>query len=411
VADGVSAPEPLLVGTTTRSALVARMLGAPWALRVSVVYLLSRVLTTTLLLLHAQTQPITGYGQSPVNYLSISGAWDAAWYQWVAYHGYPSELPLDADGRVQQNAWAFMPFYPLLVRALSELTGFGWEHLAVAVSVLAGWGAALMLYKVLALRLDASTAFFAVVLFCIAPLSPVLQIGYAEALQLFLLTTGLYLLMRRRYAWLFPLVVVLALTRPSGLALALMLGLYWLYRLRHRRSDAFERRESGTVIALGITSLAAALAWPAFAAASTGSLTAYTDTELSWRAAYIGPQHLVPFTPWFQAADWWFGFPAGLLILVLVLAAFTALLLTPAMRRLGPELTLWCIAYALYLLAFFFPQSSVFRLLMPLLPMLGVLAAPRSLWYRIPLGLIMIAGQWWWMQACLHLGSSTWWVP
>lgn len=48
---------------------------------------------------------------------------------------------------------------------------------------------------------------------------------------------------------------------------------------------------------------------------------------------------------------------------------------------------------------------------MPLLPMLGVLAAPRSLWYRIPLGLTMIAGQWWWMQACLHLGSSTWWVP
>lgn len=407
----MSTPDSLLAGTTTRSTLVARMLGAPWALRVSVVYLLSRVLTTTLLLLHAQTQPITGYGQNPVNYLSISGAWDAAWYQWVAYHGYPSELPLDADGRVQQNAWAFMPFYPLLVRALSELTGFGWEHLAVTVSALAGWGAALMLYKVLALRLDASTAFFAVVLFCIAPLSPVLQIGYAEALQLFLLMTGLYLLMRRRYAWLFPLVVVLALTRPSGLALALMLGLYWLYRLRHRRSDAFERRESGTVIALGITSLAAALAWPALAAASTGSLTAYTDTELSWRAAYIGPTHLVPFTPWFQAADWWFGFPAGLLILVLVLAAFTALLLTPAMRRLGPELTLWCIAYALYLLAFFFPQSSVFRLLMPLLPMLGVLAAPRSLWYRIPLGLIMIAGQWWWMQACLHLGSSTWWVP
>ena len=94
-----------------------------------------------------------------------------------------------------------------------------------------------------------------------------------------------------------------------------------------------------------------------------------------------------------------------------MIAVFTALLLTPAMRRLGPELTLWCIAYALYLLAFFFPQSSVFRLLMPLLPMLGVLAAPRSLWYRIPLGLTMIAGQWWWMQACLHLGSPTWWVP
>ncbi|MGK2854273.1 MAG: hypothetical protein ACSLE3_09255, partial [Microbacteriaceae bacterium] len=158
MADGVSAADPLRAAVT-RGTLVDRVKDAPWALRVSIVYLLSRVLTTTLLLLHAQTQPITGYGRSPVGYLSISGAWDAAWYQWVAYHGYPSELPLDADGRVQQNAWAFMPVYPLLVRALSELTGVGWEQLAVTVSVLAGWGAALMLYKVLMLRLDASTAF------------------------------------------------------------------------------------------------------------------------------------------------------------------------------------------------------------------------------------------------------------
>ena len=38
---------------------------------------------------------------------------------------------------------------------------------------------------------------------------------------------------------------------------------------------------------------------------SPASATAYTDTELAWRAPYIGYEELVPFTPWFQGAEWW----------------------------------------------------------------------------------------------------------
>jgi hypothetical protein len=382
-----------------------------WALRVSVVYALSRVLTTVLMFLHAATQPLTGNGAASVAYTSISNVWDAAWYQWVAYNGYPGELPVDSEGYVDENAWAFMPVYPYLVRVLATATGVGWEHMAVAVSVLAGWGAALMFHRLLAIRLGPGTSFFAVILFCVAPLSPVLQIGYAESLQLFLLATALYLLVRRRYGWMFPVIVVMGLTRPSGLAFALLLGLYWLYRLARRRSEPFPARENATVIGLGATSVATALLWPGLAALATGSLTAYTDTELSWRSAYIGPQHLIPFTPWFQGAEWWFGFPTGLLILILAVAAFVGLLVSPGMRRLGPEATLWCVAYALYLLAFFFPQSSTFRLLMPLFPLLAAFAAPRWMWYRVPLVALSIAGQWWWLQSCFHLGGSTWWVP
>lgn len=407
-----AAPAPARAGVRERAgAASAAVMRTPWVLRVSIVYLLSRVLTTVLLFQHAAGQPITGNGRTSISYLSISTVWDAVWYQWVAYNGYPNELPRDAEGVVGQNSWAFMPVYPFLVRAVSTVTGAGWEVCAVAVSVLAGWGAALMFHQLLTTRLAAGTAFYAVILFCVAPLSPMLQIGYAESLQLFLLATALWLLVTRRYGWLFPVVVVLGLTRPSGLAVALMFGLYWFYRLGRRRTEAFPARENVTVIALGVTAGLTALLWPAAAALATGSLSAYTDTELSWRAAYIGPQHLIPFTPWLQAAEWWFGFPLGVLLLILALAAFVGLLLTPGMRRLGPEATLWCIAYAVYLLAVFFPQSSTFRLLMPLFPLLAAFAAPRSLWYRVPLVLLFIAGQWWWMQACLHLGGSTWWVP
>ena len=44
---------------------------------------------------------------------------------------------------------------------------------------------------------------------------------------------------------------------------------------------------------------------------------------------------------------------------------------TPAVKRLGVDLRFWVASYALYLLAVFFPQSSTFRLLMPMFPLLG----------------------------------------
>ena len=47
--------------------------------------------------------------------------------------------------------------------------------------------------------LPAGSALFAVVLFFTAPLSPILQVSYAESMALFLLLWLLYLLLERRY--------------------------------------------------------------------------------------------------------------------------------------------------------------------------------------------------------------------
>jgi hypothetical protein len=50
---------------------------------------------------------------------TLSMGWDAQWYWVVGSAGYPAHLPVDATGAVTQNAWAFMPVYPALTRALS----------------------------------------------------------------------------------------------------------------------------------------------------------------------------------------------------------------------------------------------------------------------------------------------------
>ena len=91
--------------------------------------------------------------------------------------------------------------------------------------------------------------------------------------------------------------------------------------------------------------------------------------------------------------------------------AFAALLLSPvgAPARRRPAVV--GRAYALYLLAVFFPQSSTFRLLMPMFPLLGVLAVPRSTVYRAASWPSSSAAQWVWLYYCWWVNGYDWTPP
>ncbi|MEZ5190143.1 MAG: hypothetical protein R2717_04140 [Schumannella sp.] len=248
-----------------------------------------------------------------------------------------------------ENAWAFLPGYPLVMWVVTLGHHLPFPALAPLVSTAFAAGAALLFYRLMARRLPGSNAMFAVVLFCVAPLSPILQVSYAESMALFLLFGALILLLDRRYLLLIPVAVAMALTRPSGLAFALLLLLHLIHRLATRRRDVFPPREFARVCAAGLAIALAGVLWPLVAWAVTGVPTAYTDTELVWRRAYIGEQELVPFTSWFQGAHWWLGWwgvpealtwplaIAGVLVLV---AGFAAFLLCPG--RAGSAWTCAC---------------------------------------------------------------------
>lgn len=375
----------------------------PWWLKVIVVFVVSRVITTAIMLSFAAEQQANAWTAAAPNYADFASIWDGHWYYIISVVGYPSQLPLTADGHVGESAWAFMPAYPAVVRALMFVTGLDFPVLAVFVSVVCALGAALLFYRLMSLVQPSGTALFAVVLFCVAPLSPILQVSYAESMHLLLLTLALYLLLQRRYLMLLPTIAVMALTRPSGLAFALALALHVGYRFCRRRSEAFPVRERVESVLAALFSGAMGVAWLLIAWAITGSPSAYTDTELAWRAAYIGYEQLVPFTPWVTSAAFWssfWGIPLPLLLggLGLVVAGFFAALFTPWAKRLGVDLRFWIASYALYLLAVFFPQSSTFRLLVPLFPALGAFAQPRSRWYRIGLVLVFVVGQILWVN-------------
>lgn len=394
-----------------------RLRAMPWWAKVLLVFAASRVVTTAIMLAYANVQALNPWTAAKPGYFSFAAMWDSYWYYIVAASGYPSVLPHAADGQVSENAWAFLPGFPAVLR-LFLLVGVPYDVAGVLIALAFSAGAALLFFRLMARILPNGSALFAVVLFCTGATSPILQVGYAESMFLFFLFLGLLLLQDRRYYLLIPVIGVAALTRPSGLAFAAALLFHLVHRFLTRARDPFPTRERIAVIVAGLASAVFGLSWNVVAWIGTGSPSAYTDTELAWRSGWIGVQPLVPFLSWFQGGEWWMAWarvPApwvvGILLVVVLVGAVGAFLISPASRRLGVDLRFWLAGYAIYLLAVFFPQTSTFRLLMPFAPAVGVLAIPRSAVFRGILVVAGIVGQVVWMYFCWWVNGYDWSPP
>jgi hypothetical protein len=395
-------------------------LASHWVTRVLAIFVASRVVTTTIFLVVASLQQVSDRTGAHPGFVEFANIWDGQWYWFINVAGYPGEIPRSDDGHAQENAWAFMPAYPLLLR-LFTVVGIPFPVIAPIVSMVFAGAAALVFFRLMARLLPPGSALFATGLFCFAPLSTILQVSYAESMHLFLLFLALLLLVDRRYGLLVPVVIVMSLTRPSGLAFALALLLHLIHRFVTRARDPFPWRERIEVVVVGLVSAFAGFAWLLIAWAVTGESTAYTDTEFAWRRGFGIDGDLVPFTPWVQGAEFWFatwfGLPdpwslgLGVVALIALVGGFAGFLLSPWARRLGPDIRFWLVAYALYLLAVFFPQSSTFRLLVPLAPALAALAVPRSPVWRGALLLAGVVGQVLWTYGLWRADIYDWTPP
>ncbi|MGB4134932.1 MAG: hypothetical protein WA971_00080 [Microbacterium sp.] len=398
-------------GILTRRGL-ARL---PVTVRIAAIYLIARAITTAFLLLAAgESTSLSRFGADPGIGDFVLG-WDAQWYWYVAENGYPAELPRTASGEVAENSWAFMPVYAYAAKVL----GFGvWGAGALVLSLAAGYLACLLLHRLLHERIGDAAAMWAVVFFASGPIAAMFQVGYAESLFLLLLFACLDLVVRRRYAWLYVLIPILGFTRPGILAFALFLGLVGVRRWLRRARDPLPAREIAHIVALGALSTAVGFAWQTIAALVTGDSGAYLATELAWRRNWGGKDGgFLPFDGFVRAAQFWFGqwgMPGwwGLIALVVLVAgAALVLLRARSVRVLGPELRLWSASYLLYLLAVFYPQSSVFRLLLPVSPLWGAVAVPCSRVYRWSVLVLCLAGQGIWIHFVYGLGQTFWQVP
>ena len=356
-------------------------------------------------------------------YFDFLDTWDAEWYRRIFQHGighdpgYPVEIPTNLDGSVRQNAWAFMPGFPLLVRLFSLLFGnaLEWKYLAPAVSLVLSFVLALLMHRLFLVRVEHRVALWAVALFGLWCASPVLQTAYGESLGLVLLVLALLAVVREKYLAALPWLALLSITRPGEIAFVLVYVGIWLHRWLEERNGG---RPFHALDRLKLASAAAAsgifgIAWPIFAWMVTGRADAYEKTELAWRTANPDA-HLVVFEGWYRLGVGYVGdFWAPMFVIASVVLAVW-LIFRPSMRAVAPELSLWTGSYLLYLIAVFNPQSSTWRILLMAFPLIGGFAYFSRDWSRfarVVLVVALIAAQLYWLSVCWLFASPDFTPP
>ena len=158
-----------------------------------------------------------------------------------------------------------------------------------------------------------------------------------------------------------------------------------------------------------IVTCAAALTWPLLAWIATGRMSAYVDTETAWRGV-----DLAPFEAWINRSASFGGAHAGVIGLFGVLVLSVCVLSWPQLRQLGRLTWMWCVCYWVYLLIFFDPSSSVFRMLLMVAPLAWAVAVKLSKRPRAALAVLTVGviSQVLWVAWVWDYGSiSILWVP
>lgn len=292
------------------------------------------------------------------------GGYDGYWYRRIAEHGYPSTVPLDAAGHAQQNALAFFPLQPAVLRGVHAL-GPPYVAAAQVVDLLAGGAAAVLVLLVLLRCVPAEVARATVLLWCFWPAAYVLSMSYSEPLFTALAAGCLLALLRQRWAAAGVLALLASATRPTGLVLALVCLVGAIAATRRAG-----RWRPWTSVALAPWG---AVAYLAYVVVHTGSLSAYTRTQREgWRTSLDGGANTVRQSlrallhPGARPQD----------LAVVAFLAVVAVLAVLLVRDRPPAVLL---AYTLGLLALAVTggsgtYSSIPRLLLPAFPLLLPLA-------------------------------------
>ena len=387
------------------------------------VYAASRLVTSAFVAQAATRQvPYERWTGPEVTFLDMSVLWDGSWYRHVVESGYPAELPVDAAGDVTQNAWAFYPLLPRLARSLMDLTGMDFRLAATLISLVAGAVAAVVMVRLFARYAPAPVAVTAMALWAVQPASASLQIAYTEALATLILVILLTALIDRRWWLVAVLSVVLGLTRPIAVPVALVVGSVALLEVLHWWRDRPRRPAHTLLVPVATTAVAgaSALLWATVAGLRTGRSDAYAETMAAWRAGH----EIVPLRPWIDntAVILFSGSSHPRLYAALAVVGLAAVLVAAAVgpwaARLPAELRLWMLAYPAYLALVLDVSTSLVRYAVPLFPLALVLVGgglrrtPRG-WPALAAVLIALSlwGQYAWTTELLVLDPPTDYPP
>ena len=322
----------------------------------------------------------------------------------------PQTIPRNDDGTAQPNQWAFYPVFPLLARLLSNVTGLAWARLGCHCGHGGGPGRGLDdLRPVQALRLTPNGP-VGCGLLCHVPHFP----GAAGSLRRIIghVLPGRCAVPADQAQLLggHARGGPLCLSRPAGAPFAAVVGIHLLLRFWHRKSDPFPARDmlSGALLAALSVVMAFCLdlhclvvdGGPdrlhghgnSLARRGAGPVQALVRRRRGLGGSVLGP----------AAAG-----AAG--------GAGRAVSELQGRAAIGRDLRIWCGMYLLYLMAVLHPQSSTFRMLLPLFPLaLAAAFISTSKAYRwsvlVMFGVLQIVWVvWLWQFAAISTGQA--WPP
>ncbi len=249
-------------------------------------------------------------GPSVVQRLS---AHDVGWYVAIATDGYPEVLPEPG----QQSPFAFFPAFPVLLRLTAELTGLSAPYastvLAFVLSIAAVAGVALATAHVLPARQSVLIAS----VWAILPPAYVLSIGYSESLFVAAAAFALLACLRRRWLLAGAFTGLACVTRPTGVAVALALGVAVV-------AEVVRERDARPLLGMAVAGVPP-LAWLVFLEVRTGAATAWFIAQSAgWAGqpfdalraggyALLNPSRV----PWYTAVAVLVGLAAVLAVLLL----------------------------------------------------------------------------------------------
>jgi hypothetical protein len=149
-------------------------------------------------------------------FTDVWARWDSVFFLRIAEHGYE---------HLARSATAFFPLYPAAVGVLGRIL-FGHYVLAgILVSLAAGLGSFVLLYRLAEGRLGAEGARRTVLYLALFPMALFLQAVYSESLYLLLSVAAFLLAERRRFLAAGLICGLALLTRPVAIALLPALAL------------------------------------------------------------------------------------------------------------------------------------------------------------------------------------------
>ena len=230
-------------------------------------------------------------------YLQMWAVWDSKWYLMIAEKGYSDAMPFNVS---EYSTIGFFPLYPITISAL---------QLIIHDYLLAGWLlsnlflllSAYLLYKLVGLDHDASTAKRSLWYLFLFPSAYIFSAIYPESMLLCAWLACALLAKKRSWASAGVVGFLAALIKPSGFFIAIPLVLIYLFNDK-KLSEFFSKKNpfAGIRIRSNIIftmlPFLGLLAWGYANYLMTGDFLAYSHVQLtSWDHRFM-----MPFTALYQ---------------------------------------------------------------------------------------------------------------